>query len=57
MGNPKTNPLTPFKMNYVYDIDDEWGDKPWNAEAKNCSEAYDVSWRRMGSLNSSRKKL
>ncbi|CAL1681672.1 unnamed protein product [Lasius platythorax] len=41
MGNPKTNPVTPFKMNYVYDIDDEWGDKPWNAEAKNCSEAYD----------------
>lgn len=44
MGDAKANTFTPMQMNYVYDIPDKWnGQKPWNAETKNCSEAYDVS--------------
>lgn len=45
MGNFKTNPYIPFQMTYVYDAAEEWGDEPWNAKTKNCSEAYDVSAR------------
>lgn len=45
MGDLKANILTPFQMTYVYDIPDEWGDEPWNATTKMCSEPYDVSVR------------
>lgn len=57
MGDPELNVFVPFKMKYVYDIADQWGDEPWNAGAKKCSEAYDVSSRRMIFLNDSREKL
>ncbi|XP_036144455.1 NPC intracellular cholesterol transporter 1 homolog 1b [Monomorium pharaonis] len=43
MGNIKTNPYIPFQITYVYDAAEEWGDEPWNATTKNCSEAYDDS--------------
>lgn len=43
MGNIKVNPFIPFQMTYIYDAADEWGDEPWNATTKNCSEAYDNS--------------
>ncbi|EFN63960.1 Niemann-Pick C1 protein [Camponotus floridanus] len=41
IGDTNTNPMTPFQMNYVYDIPDIWGEDPWDAEAKKCSEPYD----------------
>ncbi|KAL6255124.1 hypothetical protein P5V15_013454 [Pogonomyrmex californicus] len=41
MGDTESNPFTPFQMTYVYDMTNEWGEKPWNATAKNCSEPYD----------------
>ncbi|KAL6429081.1 hypothetical protein ACFW04_008102 [Cataglyphis niger] len=42
MGDAE-NGYAPFQMNYVYDIPDQWGDKPWNPITKNCNEAYDNS--------------
>jgi len=54
MGDVKVNPFTPFQMTYIYDAAEEWGDEPWNATPKNCSETYDVSNRRACGL--SRKK-
>lgn len=44
MGN---NDFAPFKINYIYDKADKWGEEPWNVQAKNCNETYDVSWRRI----------
>ncbi|GAB1859492.1 Niemann-Pick C1 protein [Camponotus japonicus] len=41
IGDIDTNPMTPFRMIYVYDIADIWGEDPWNEEAKKCSEPYD----------------
>lgn len=53
IGDTNTNPMTPFQMNYVYDIPEIWKDDPWDAEAKKCSEPYDVSLRKMSSSNNS----
>lgn len=53
IGDIDTNPMTPFRMIYVYDIADIWDEDPWNEEAKKCSEPYDVSLRKMSSLNNS----
>lgn len=53
IGDKNTNPMTPFQMNYVYDIPEIWNEAPWDGEAKKCSEPYDVSLRKMSSLNNS----
>jgi len=45
MGDVKVNPFTPFQMTYIYDAAEKWGDEPWNATPKKCSETYDVSDR------------
>lgn len=53
IGDVETNLMTPFQMNYVYDEPDKWDEDPWDAEAKTCNEPYDVSLRRINSLNNS----
>lgn len=53
IGDDEVNPMTPFKMSYVYDMGDIWQEDPWDAETKKCSEPYDVSLKRMSFLNNS----